>query len=157
MVKCPFCDKSFNREETDYIHYKNRYWHVECYKEKFPDEEEKQLLIDYIKKLFNIEKLTPLIYKQIKDFVEEYKYTYSGMRGTLVYSYEIRKLDIGKARGIGIIPYNYEEAKNYFINIEEENKKILDMAEYIENRTNKENITVRIRNKNRIKKRRRIL
>ena len=59
--------------------------------------------------------ISPRVRKQIKTFVEEYHYTYSGMKKALVYFYEIKRNDVSKANGgIGIIPYCYEQAKNYY-------------------------------------------
>lgn len=116
-VKCPFCEKTFVREEEEYIVHNKRYYHKECYEKKFPNRQEYDELIDYIKKIFKMDIITPLINKQIKDFVKEYKYNYSGMKKTLEYFYEIKGNNIAKARGIGIIPYAYEEAKNYYYNL----------------------------------------
>ena len=156
LVKCPFCGVSFDREKEKYIHYKNRYWHVNCYNEKFPNEEDKEKLRTYIKNLFNIDKLTVLINKQIKDYTEEYKYTYSGILGTLVYCYEIKKMDITKAKGIGIVPYNYEDAKNYFQQKKAEQKRVIEESKNIKERE-VQKIKVKINITNNIKKRRRIL
>ena len=77
--------------------------------------------------MFNIETLSPLIKKQIKNYHEDsdYNYTYSGMRKTLEYFFHIKNGDISKAHGIGIIPYVYREAEEYYYNlflIEEKNK-----------------------------------
>ena len=35
----------------------------------------------------------------------------------LTYAYEIKKLDINKSNGIGIIPYIYQDAYNYYYNL----------------------------------------
>ena len=141
LVKCPFCGVSFDREKEKYIHYKNRYWHVNCYNEKFPNEEDKEKLRTYIKNLFNIDKLTVLINKQIKDYTEEYKYTYSGILGTLVYCYEIK---------------NYEDAKNYFQQKKAEQKRVIEESKNIKERE-VQKIKVKVNITNNIKKRRRML
>lgn len=156
LVKCPFCGQQFNRDEVEYVHYKNRYWHKKCFNEKFPNEEEKEALRNYIKKIFHMEQLTVLINKQIKTFVEENHYTYSGIMGTLVYCYEIRHMDITKAKGIGIVPYNYDEARSYFAKQAEQQNRISEAAKIIKERK-KENIKLKITAKNHIKKRRKML
>lgn len=156
LVKCPFCEISFDREEEEFIYYKNRYWHINCYKERFPDEEEKEKLRNYIKKLFNMEQLSVLINKQIKDYVNEYKYTYSGILGTLVYCYEIEKMDITKAKGIGIVPYNYENAKEHFKRKEIEQKRIIEESKNIKERKIQK-VKIKINTDNKIKRRRRML
>lgn len=55
---------------------------------------------------------------QIKKYIQDHpEYTYSGIKRTLEYFYEIKKNPIEKARGgIGIVPWIYEEAKRYYYN-----------------------------------------
>ena len=35
----------------------------------------------------------------------------------VTYAYEVKKLDINKSNGIGIIPYIYQDAYNYYYNL----------------------------------------
>ena len=125
-VICPQCSKSFYREDEEYIHYKNRYYHKDCYNIISKVTKEKQELEDFIKELFNLDNLSPLIKKQIKEYHEneDYNYSYSGMKKTLDYFFNVKKGDKTKSRGIGIIPFIYQEAKQYYYNlflIEEKN------------------------------------
>ena len=55
---------------------------------------------------------------QIQKFLQDHpEYTYSGIRRTLEYFYEIKKNSLDKANGgIGIVPWVYEEAKRYYYN-----------------------------------------
>ena len=54
----------------------------------------------------------------MKKYVEEFNYTYSGIRKALIYHYEIKGGDKLKANGgIGIVPYVYENAYNYYYNL----------------------------------------
>lgn len=39
QVKCPYCEEYFDRNKVANIKVKNRYYHVDCYKEKFGDVE----------------------------------------------------------------------------------------------------------------------
>lgn len=56
--------------------------------------------------------------KQINQYITDYQYTYTGMLQSLVYYYEIKKGSKDKAQGrIGIIPYIYEEAHNYYLDL----------------------------------------
>lgn len=126
-VICPHCKKKFYREDEEFVKYKNRYYHKECFEVVNKDVVEKEKLEEFIKQLFNLETLSPLIRKQIKNFheSEDYHYTYSGMRKTLDYFFHIKNGDISKAHGIGIIPYVYAEAEQYYYNlflIEEKNR-----------------------------------
>jgi hypothetical protein len=71
--------------------------------------------------------VTPRIQKQIKQYVEEYHYTYSGIHKALVYFYEVKGNSIEKANnGIGIVPYIYKDAYNYYYSIWEANQKNKD-------------------------------
>lgn len=48
---------------------------------------------------------------QIKKFMQDYKYSYSGILRTLKYFYEVKQNDISKSNnGIGIVPWVYQEA-----------------------------------------------
>lgn len=55
---------------------------------------------------------------QIKKYMQDHpEYTYSGIKRTLEYFYEIKGNSTAKANGgIGIVPWVYEEAKRYFYN-----------------------------------------
>ena len=124
--KCPICGKEFDRDKIQAVIYSaRRYAHATCYPEgepvpmdlkgKTPDQ---IALEDYIKQLFNINKISPKINKQLKQFIEEYEYSYSGILKTLKWWYEIKKQDISKAYGgIGIVPYIYQDAYQYYFNI----------------------------------------
>ena len=69
-------------------------------------------------KLFNADYINARIRKQINDFKAQHNYTYTGMRKSLVYFYEIKKNSLEKANGgIGIIPYIYDSANQYYYNI----------------------------------------
>ena len=78
----------------------------------------------YIKTLFGIDMITPKINKQIKEYVEKYNYTYSGIMATLKYAFETKHNDIEKANGgIGIVPYLYQEAWKYNYELWKANNK----------------------------------
>ena len=56
--------------------------------------------------------------KQIKDFQQEYGYTYSGMLKSLIYFYEVKGNSTEKANGgIGIVPFVYKDAYRYYYSI----------------------------------------
>lgn len=120
-VKCPICNEYFDKEKIENIKINNRYLHINCYNNT--NEGQRIQLENYIKKLMKIEKISPLIKKQIDNFYQEKQYSYKSILFTLKYFYEIKKGDITKAKGIGIVDYVYEEAKNFYKNIEEIKKK----------------------------------
>ena len=76
---------------------------------------DKKNLMAYICKLFGLKSPGPVIYSQRKTFMEKYKYTDAGMLKTLQYLYEVQKTKIeGAKERIGLIPYAYDEAQEYF-------------------------------------------
>ena len=129
-ITCRYCHKIFNRNKEPYIKLsESTYAHVECAElDNKREKTEAEKLDDYIMKLFDCEYVPPRAKQQIATFIKDYKFTYSGIRQTLVYYYEIRKNDIKLSRdGIGIVPFVYKEAFNYFYKlwlIEEQNKNI---------------------------------
>ena len=80
------------------------------------EEKDKLELEEYILKLFKIDYVDARIRKQINQYREEYNYTYSGFRKGLTYFYEVKGNSIEKANGgIGIVPYVYQHAYNYYL------------------------------------------
>lgn len=118
-VKCVYCSQTFDRDKIPFVPVGNRYAHESCHSKaeaaKPAEERDYQILAEYIKSLFNMPILSARITKQIKDFKEIYRYTYSGMLLTLKWWYEIKGSSIEEAhQGIGIIPFIYEDAKKYY-------------------------------------------
>ena len=116
-VVCAYCKKPLSKKDPDYIMVgNNKYVHKECQAlEEHREKTDKEKLEEYIKELFQISYIEPRVKAQIKKYVEEYNYTYSGMQKALYYHYEIKGGDKSKANGgIGIVPYVYQNAYNYF-------------------------------------------
>lgn len=113
-VKCPVCG-TFNDKENAIFH-NSKYYCKICYENKQNDANDYKDLIAYICKLYDIETPTGWMLKQIKDFKEQFKYTYKGMKTTLHYFYEIQEgNDVADSMGVGIIPFIYDEAKKFYI------------------------------------------
>ena len=134
-VVCVYCKTRFDRDKVECVQVSaKRYAHKECSMseaEKLSQEQkDKQELEEYIMKLFKTSYVEPRVQKQIKQFREEYHYTYSGIRKALIYFYEVKGNSIEKANGgIGIVPYTYTNAFNYYYSLWEaqqknENKKV---------------------------------
>lgn len=122
-VTCIYCKNRFNRdkEPTTQISAR-RYAHKKCAEEheqnKTQEEKDIEALEQYIMQLFNEPYINARIRKQLKEYREEYQYTYSGMLKTLIYWYEIKGNSTEKANGgIGIIPYIYKDALKYYYNL----------------------------------------
>lgn len=120
-VKCIYCGVTFDRDKLPFIQVsQRRYAHQECSlteeQKKSKEEQDKIDLDNYIMQLFKIDYVDARIRKQIKQYREEYNYTYSGIRKALVYFYKVKGNPIEKANGgIGIVPYVYQNAYNYYL------------------------------------------
>ena len=75
----------------------------------------------------------PRLLQQAETIAKDYKFTYSGMTKALEYFYRVKKNPIDKTKGVGIIPYVYKQAYDYYYGLwlaAEENKK-KNLSEYI--------------------------
>lgn len=119
-VKCPYCKQTFDRETTDYVKINsNRFAHRACVEQqeskKTKEELDLEVLQSYIKQLFKIDQLNARLNMQIKDYHTRLGYSYHGIYKSLTYFYEVKGNSIEKANGgIGIVPYVYDDAKNYY-------------------------------------------
>ncbi len=123
MVTCIYCGDRFNRDKEAFIQISaRRFAHAKCVPEHQKNiskqEQDYNDLINYIKKLYNVPAVLPTVIKQIKDFRQEYGYTYVGMRKSLHWFYELKNNPISKSNNtIGIIPYIYEDVKDYYYHL----------------------------------------
>lgn len=121
IVTCVYCKQRFDRDKFPFIQVSaRRYAHQECSlteeQKKSKEEQDKEALEQYIMQLFKTDYIDARVRKQIKQFREEYNYTYSGIRKALVYFFEVKGNSIEKANGgIGIVPYVYQNAYNYYL------------------------------------------
>lgn len=128
FVTCIYCKKTFNKSEEPFKVFSNgKYAHQSCFElEQSRELTDQEKLERYIMKLFNSDYVYAKIKRQIKDYVTNHGYTYSGIQKALIYYYEIKgnKFDEGKAQGgIGIVPYVYNDAFNYYYAIWEAQQK----------------------------------
>lgn len=116
IVTCCYCKQPFNKKLTSgYGKRGKKYFHPECFiKESQREHTDKEKLEMFIMDLYKTEYVSPRIQKQIKEYVEEYGYTYSGIQYTLEYWINIKKRPYStKYDTIGIVPHIYEQAKSY--------------------------------------------
>lgn len=120
FVTCIYCKERFDRDKIKCKQVSTmRYAHIGC-AEKFEaikakEERDKQDLENYIGQLFGEGYVNARIRKQLNTYIAEYKYSYTGILKTLIYWFEIKHGDKDKANnGIGIVPYQYENAKKYY-------------------------------------------
>lgn len=138
IVTCRFCKKKFDTNTTDYIMPKERfYYHTECYKEeqdsKTKEEKDVEEFYNCMKEIFG--EYNYVVTKKLANkYISENGYTYSGMTKALRWYYQIQNNPIEKANGtIGLLPYFYNDAKNYYhkIYLAELANKEKNLKEYI--------------------------
>lgn len=118
LVKCFYCGQTFDANTEPFAKPRvNRYAHAACHDKaesnKTQEERDYEALVEYIKALFG--NPNPRVWKQLKEYKDEYGYSYSGILKTLIWWYDIRHNDIEKANGgIGIVPYVYNDACDYY-------------------------------------------
>lgn len=126
-VKCPYCEQRFNRNDIN-IKVKQisakRYAHHDCwqkYMDSLTQEEKDQInFYNYVKTLFKENYNYILTKKLAERYVKENSYTYSGMLKSLKWYYEIQNNSTDEANGtIGIIPYIYNQALQYYYKLYE--------------------------------------
>ena len=121
-VKCLFCGQQFNREKEPCIKLGRRYAHTKCAEQQDPsliqEEKDKERFYEVVKKIYGNKYNYMLINTQATQMIQEYGYTWSGMTACLHWFYNINhgNLEDGNG-GIGIIPFIYNEVKEYYQNI----------------------------------------
>ena len=119
-VTCVYCGERFNRDKEPTTQVSaRRYAHKECAEKheasKSQEEKDLEALEKYIMQLFDEPYVNARVRKQLKEYKEQYHFTYSGILKTLIYFYEIKGNSIEKANGgIGIIPFVYNDALKYY-------------------------------------------
>lgn len=113
LSTCKNCGKKISKDEKIMI--SNKSYCKECAKEVELDKQSYKLLIDTICQYYDIQCCTGLIYKQIKDYKEQFNYSYNGMTYCLWYIKEIERKPFNEIKyGIAYIKYYYEKAKEYY-------------------------------------------
>lgn len=121
-VKCLYCGKTFDRDKVECVKVSaRRYAEKTCVDahegSKTKEQKDLESLEEYIMKLFNTTYITARVRKQITQMKEK-SYSYSGMLKSLIYFYEVKGNSLEKANGgIGIVPFVYEDAYNYYYSL----------------------------------------
>lgn len=124
LVTCAYCGcKTVDKLSQDYIQYKGKNFHRECGEKQ----KEKDNFYSYVCEVFKLKAPGPRIYNQGNSFVEKYGYTYLGMQKTLYFIYAVKKHANDRpieSKSIGLIPYYYDEAQEYFKRIDKKKEMI---------------------------------
>lgn len=125
IVVCFYCEEPFVLKDHNYRMARvNRYAHKECFEQNATEDDK------YIDFMYHILTRNGVKYnfhkceRQRKKFLNE-GYKNKGMALTLQYFYEVQKGDVNKSNGgIGIIPYVYDRAFEYFRAKEMERRRL---------------------------------
>ena len=122
FVKCLYCGEQFDTNEESFVKINRRYAHTKCAEKqdsaKIQEEKDFDELYQYCKHLFGKEMDFVSFKRLAEKYKQEYGYSYNGMTKTLKWFYEIKGNSIEKANAsIGIIPYVYAEAREYYYKI----------------------------------------
>lgn len=123
IVKCLYCGQPFDANAEPFVKPRsNRYAHLKCHEERdkllTQEQLEQEKFYEECKKIFG-KSFDYIKTKRLAEmYIKKYEYTWSGMTRTLEYFYVVKKNPIAKANGsIGIIPYEYQHAYNYYYEI----------------------------------------
>lgn len=123
LVKCKYCGVQFDTNVEPYVMASaRRYAHKKCAEkfesEKTQEQKDEEQFYKYVKNLFNEDYNYIATKKMAERYIKENNYTYSGMLKSLIWFYEVKHNPKSKANGsIGIIPYIYNQAKNYYYSL----------------------------------------
>lgn len=116
-VKCPACGTMNVKSEA--VEHNKRYYCPACFeaKNKPKPKSDWDYLYETIVKYYG--KVTPVMFKQLKDYREQphYRFTDAGMRLTLIYVHETLAKSVTDNQHLGIIPFYYDKAKAHYLDI----------------------------------------
>lgn len=121
---CKICNNKFPKAQI--IKYKSKNMCLKCHEQEQKLDAEKNDLCQTIKQLYGIDYVMPGYLKQIKQFREQYNFSYTGMKLTLLYCKNVLNLEFSTSRGLGIIPYQYEAAKKDYIRKQQLAKQMMN-------------------------------
>lgn len=114
LPKCPDCGTDIeDKKKAKKV--SGRWVCLSCLEKREKIADDRQELYDLVAELFFLKYPTGMMMKQIKDFKDNLEYTYKGMTLSLVYWTETLGNSMSNAKGVGIIPYIYEDAKKFYI------------------------------------------
>lgn len=125
IVMCRVCKKCFDTDVLSPDEWimpsKNFYYHTQCYKDwkdtstNKADDDWSLLIYDLLARDLKVSYNYHMCEAQRQKFIKENKFTNKGIYFTLKYFYEIKHNSWDKGNGgIGIVPYVYKEATEYW-------------------------------------------
>lgn len=113
VSRCSCCGKEIT-EKDDKFKFSNKTHCGKCYEMKLKNKEEYDDLVRRIHEYFNLGTINTMILKQIKNYTEDYNFTYGGIIYCLWYLTEVKKVQMDVKYGIAMVKYEYDNARRYF-------------------------------------------
>ena len=138
MIKCSYCGKQISTAKYKTV--KGKKYHYECYAEMTSKAQEVEVekkinfsgeayqkLVNYIVELYSVKSIPQKVLKstaqqEVERIVGTYGYSYEGIYNSLVYYHHILVNDIYERVSIGIVPYIYDEAQEFFKDMKDVNE-----------------------------------
>lgn len=140
LVKCLYCGEIFDANQTPFVKINRRYAHQDCLestdKKILKAETDKNNFYQMVKNIYGPKYNYMMINKQAMDYIKRYNYTWNGMAACLHWFYNINHGNIEDGHGgIGIIPFIYDQVKEYYNRIydaQEKNKWVIGQSQTVE-------------------------
>lgn len=132
MKKCFYCDRMFDITKEEYCMVsQRRYAHKGCYDTYHTEDDDKiEDIYTFLREEVHITCDRAQCERQRKNFITKLGYTNEGILNALKYFYKVKKQSPEKSGNrIGIVPYVYNEAKEYYANIERKQKQLTKVAQ----------------------------
>jgi len=127
LAKCKRCGVELQPEERFVKSSKN--YCKSCYDIVCQEAESYKQLIEIICQYYGIDAPTGLILKQVKEYKNDFKYTYSAMTYTLWYCKEVLGKQCLTQYGIALVKYHYEDAKDYYTQQEQRRQTVEELKD----------------------------
>lgn len=123
LVKCyGYCNEKHPRSTMQKIGTQN--YCPQCYDKKKKEVEDRELLFNCIKSVFNLNFPTGQMLRQIKQYREERNYTYKNIAFTIKYIVQVKNMQLQTKYGIALVPHLYDEMLDYYKKLEQRKKSM---------------------------------
>lgn len=121
LPKCPECEYQVDKDTQRWVKHSAKTYHEHCFQQFEVRKTHRNELLAYICELYRMPVPNGFMLKQIKEFQETYGYTLKGMQMALFYFHEVLGNSVD-GQGIGIVPYIYDDTKEYYTKLSEVNQ-----------------------------------
>lgn len=132
MLKCYYCGQTFDRSQEEYVQVKGRrYAHKKCYENRSSEEVDKDEFWETLDQIFHGS--TNYDYRKVDSQLRSYLkqgYTIRGVINAVKYWFNVKNGSIIDAnKGIGIVPFIYQEAQEYQAYLDKQRIEITSIDE----------------------------